>query len=246
MGYQDQFKSSTAVRDYDEREYAVTSGSSVLWELEKCLLDSILERWARVDGRTVYLDFACGSGRVLAHLAPRMARSVGIDVSTEMLSLARKKVKSAELICKDIAQDDTEVEGTYDVITAFRFFSNAEDELRGKVMAGLARRMHSDSILIANTHTNPLSYKLVTWPYYEMQRVLGRDIHARYLTVSGLCELVQAAGLRPIAVLGCGFVPGKVLGLLGSVLAMKIELALADWRMLQKIGVDQLVVCGKG
>lgn len=246
MSYRDKFKSPESVCAYEETEYGQQSASTLLWAIEQHILDSICDRWLGTNSSATYLDFACGTGRILAYLGPRMASSVGIDVSEQMLSVARTRIGNAKLLCKDISDESIEVEGAYDVITAFRFFSNAEDALRRKVLAALYRRMHANSILIAHTHTNPLSYKLVTWPYHEMRRAMGQEIHARYLTLSKLRMLLKTAGLVPIAVIGYGFIPGRLLGTMGPRVMTAIESLLAHQRMLRWFGVNQLVICRKG
>jgi SAM-dependent methyltransferase len=246
MNYRDKFKCLADALDYDEREYASSGVSNIMWEAEKHLLNKIVAVFGLSSEKMNYLDFACGTGRVLGYLAPQMGRSVGIDVSDQMLALARRKVGNVDLICKDIANESVgEVEGIYDVITAFRFFSNAEDSLRDSAIAGLARRMHSNSILIANTHTNPLSYKLATWPYHQLRKMVGREIHARYLTAAKLCALFQRGGLKPIAVLGCGYIPETVTRLFTPGLTIKFEVALAGLATFQKWGVNQIVICKK-
>lgn len=245
MGYRDKFTSHESARDYEDREYASSTGSSLLWEVEKRVLDDIVERFLQPLSGTTYLDFACGTGRILQYLAPRMAYSTGIDVSTEMLSIARKKVGSAKLVCKDISEEGEELEGTYDVITAFRFFSNAEDSLRRRTLKALCRRMHSESVLIANSHTNPLSYKILMLPYHEARRAMGQAIHVRYLTLRSLCRSMRRVGLNPVGVYGYGFVPEKVIRMLGSQWAMTLELSLGQRSVLQRLGTNQLVVCRK-
>jgi SAM-dependent methyltransferase len=245
MSYRDKFHSTAAARGYDDREYERGSVASILWDVERALLPVIL-RHAQPQNSTIrYLDFACGTGRVLGFLESRMAHSVGIDVSDAMLLEARKKARHSRLICKDIGREDDAVEGVYDVITAFRFFSNADAETRTKVLAGLLRRMHADSVLIANTHTNPISYKLASWPLHQISQLLGKRIHTRYLSLRGLLELMRSANLVPLAVYGYGFVPGRVIDLIGAPRALSIEQRLAHRRVIERFGVNQIVVFKK-
>lgn len=246
MSYRDRFTAAEHVREYEAREYASDSVSSVLWRVERVLLRSIMEDWVKDCANARYLDFACGTGRILAYLETRMQHSVGIDVSEEMLREASRKTSTAVLMCKNLASDSDVAESSYDVITAFRFLSNAEDALRAKVLTGLVRRMHAGSILIANTHTNPFSYKLATWPFYQIARLLGRRIHARYLSLKRLCDLMSRAGLVPVATYGYGFIPGRLLSLFGVDRASRMEIFLANSRFVKAFGVNQIVVCKKG
>ena len=58
-----------------------------IWETEKRILNELLARYfdKRIEN---YLDFACGTGRILAHLEPHARQSVGLDLSESMLEVA--------------------------------------------------------------------------------------------------------------------------------------------------------------
>ena len=45
-----------------------------------------------------------------------------------MLDRARSRCRQSTLICADITRTDGTIEGQYDLITAFRFLTNAEPE----------------------------------------------------------------------------------------------------------------------
>src|SRR5262245_37552937 len=75
-----------------------------------------------------YLDFACGTGRLTAVVAPMAMDVVGIDVSRSMLKAAASKLPSARFVCGDITTEDLHL-GSFDLVTTFRFFGNAEPAL---------------------------------------------------------------------------------------------------------------------
>jgi ArsR family transcriptional regulator len=52
------------------------------------------------------LDIGTGTGRVLEILAPHVKRGLGIDLSREMLALARGNLESADVINCSVRQDD--------------------------------------------------------------------------------------------------------------------------------------------
>jgi len=56
----------------------------------------------------------------------------------------------------DLTREGVDV-GTFDVVTAFRFFGNAQDELRNAVLRALAQRIRDGGHLIINSHRNPRS-----------------------------------------------------------------------------------------
>ena len=103
-----------------------------------------------------YLDFACGTGRITKRIEPLAIESYGIDVSESMLSVARQKCLNTKFVNADITRKDIEI-GRFDLVTAFRFFGNAQDELRELAMSGIRKLLNPNGYLIFNNHRNPTS-----------------------------------------------------------------------------------------
>ena len=59
----------------------------------------------------MHLDFACGTGRIAATLQERVTKTTGVDISAEMLSVARNRLPGAELVCGDMVADPSIVPG---------------------------------------------------------------------------------------------------------------------------------------
>ncbi len=79
--------------------------------------DLILRRCAEVKGLVV-LDIGCGSGRFSVEMARRGASVVGVDISKEMLALARMRARDAEVEgCTFIRGDFSELnfKGKFDI-----------------------------------------------------------------------------------------------------------------------------------
>jgi predicted TPR repeat methyltransferase len=171
----------------------------------------------------------------------RVSRSRGIDLSEEMLKIARTKVRRSELICADITA--TPLTDTYDLITAFRFFLNAAPALRSKIMKTLAGQLRDqNSRLIFNNHGNPWSYKAVAWPLHRLrQTIQGRPSVGNYLTDSEVRELVAAAGLEILEQVGYGLISPKLFRFAPS-RARELERDWSSSGMAQRIGVNQLYV----
>lgn len=102
------------------------------------------------------LDFACGSGRILSILSPFFEEIVAVDVSEKMLPSARQKVPKAIFHTIDLTTNNIDI-GRFDLITAFRFFGNADDYLRRIAMDALRARIKDDGYLLINNHRNPSS-----------------------------------------------------------------------------------------
>lgn len=138
--------------DYHE-QFQANPRRALLWEVEQELLGRILRRFL-ADRPIDHLDFACGTGRILALLEERTRSSTGVDVSSSMLGVARTNVRRAELIEGDLTRSDLLDGRRFDLITAFRFFPNAEPELRRDAIAALASRLAPGGILVFNNHMN--------------------------------------------------------------------------------------------
>ena len=124
-----------------------------LWEREQQILDEVLRRYFPTTPPN-HLDFACGTGRILRFIRPHSKHSTGIDVSESMLSVCEEDVRDVRLVRGDLTRDTNLLEEFFHLITAFRFFPNAQEELRNDVIIQLARRLHHDGILIFNNHKN--------------------------------------------------------------------------------------------
>ena len=164
-------------RDYDAKLFAPGSFDAVIWESEQRLLDRIVLE--HVPRRQRYLDFACGTGRVLSHLERSFATSVGLDISAStlegllatapivvapdisatMLGVARERVRTARLVEGDATRDPGVLGGRrFDFISAFRFFLTAQPSLRDAAMGFLASALRdNDSRLLFNVHGNRFS-----------------------------------------------------------------------------------------
>lgn len=103
-----------------------------------------------------YLDFACGTARITQRIESLALESFGVDVSESMLNEARRKCHCTQFVCADITQSDV-LPGPFDLVTAFRFFGNAQHELRASVLTAINRRLRQNGYLVINNHRNPYS-----------------------------------------------------------------------------------------
>ena len=125
-----------------------------MWEWEKQQLDKILDKKLKLDSNI--LDFACGTGRILKYLAGKSQNVTGVDLSDSMLEITKKNLPQIEVIKADLTRDNVlkNQNRQFDVITAFRFFLNAQNSLRIEVLNELHPLLKEDGILIFNNHGN--------------------------------------------------------------------------------------------
>jgi hypothetical protein len=160
-----------------------------------------------------------------------------------MASLARAKVKRAQIICGDITGQERILDQKFDLITAFRFFLNAEPPLRVAAMRALGERLRDESSwLIFNNHGNLWSHKLLMWPYHKLrQRRRAQPLAGNYLSHREIVRLVEEAGLKIERVLGAGVLSAKAIHLVSPERLLRWERRLAFGRT-AKLGGSQLYV----
>ncbi|MBN8507272.1 MAG: class I SAM-dependent methyltransferase [Burkholderiales bacterium] len=140
-------------------------------------------------GPVRYLDFACGTGRVAAAVAPLCQSALGIDISSSMLSVARQKVPRVTFRQADLTTEDPDL-GEFDLVTSFRFFGNAQDELREGALRAIVKRMAPAGYLIINSHRNPRSLASL------FDRLTGGNAGNMDLHLGKLRAMLERHGLR--------------------------------------------------
>ena len=242
--YRQQFAKASKAEEYDSVQYDDRSYSEVLWRVEQDQLSRIVEDFRRTHNSIHYLDFAAGTGRIVAFMEDKVDHATGIEISEGMVERAQQKLAKSTMICTDITAEDAEIEGQYDLITTFRFILNAEPGLRRAGIEALVKRLRDDtSLLVFNNHSNPFSHKLFFWPFHKLRSLFkGYHTEGNYLTNRQVHRLAREAGLRITLTLGCGFLSGKVARFFPMEKAIAIEKYIARSRLLRPFCVNQLYV----
>jgi predicted TPR repeat methyltransferase len=150
--------------------------------------------------RRRYLDFACGTGRVLSFVGPMFDSAVGVDVSESMLAVARETCPF-DTINTDLTVNSIFEPASFDLITAFRFFPNAEPALRQDAMQALSRLLAPGGLMIFNNHQNAASSVV------RAHQVLRRTIPWTPLAHAEVERLLTAARLRTVGAYRIGVLP---------------------------------------
>lgn len=218
------------------RQFSDQPYRSLVWEHECGVLDRVL---TGSDRRNAFrhLDFACGTGRVLKYLADRAGVSVGVDLSPAMLELARETVPGAEIIEADLMREDPLGDRVFDLITAFRFFPNAQAKLREEAMEVIARHLAPGGILVFNNHKNTASLR------NRLARAVGRRAF-KGMSPEETTRLVSRKGLAVKDVFHFGVLPATENRLLlPRPLLRRTEFFLARLRLLTYLGQNLIYVC---
>lgn len=211
----------------------------IVWEeLVKPVLLSTL-RAQRARGAVRYLDFACGTGRILEVGASVFEDVTGIDVSPDMLEVARERVPQAKIVRADVTRDDIgSAAAEFDCVTMFRFLLNAEPALRREVLQWIAAHMRPGAILIGNNHMAAASLNGLATQVAEALAPRSRN-HMSRATVEAL---LRDTGFRIDSWRGFRVLPSfrgrPILGRNAQLAAEKVAMSLG----LDRFGSDQLFI----
>ncbi|SFR59391.1 Methyltransferase domain-containing protein [Thiomicrospira sp. ALE5] len=170
----------------------------MMWQFEKAFLkDFVKTKLPRT-----YLDFAGGTGRVAKLMEENTkANQYILDTSTLMLEVARSHLSKTCILNADFKDDPSELEGVrFDLITAFRFFPNAEPPLRDAAMNFISTKMESGGFLICNNHRNFWSIP------YTLSRLTFQGGDKGMLN-SELTTLAEKNGFELVKVFSIGKLP---------------------------------------
>ena len=228
-------------RQYEEVVYRVGSYDDMLWRWEQDILAREIVKLKKVSPRVSFLDFATGTGRILSFLEDTVTEATGVDNAEAMLRHARLRVRNAELILADLTQEDALAGRSFDIITAFRFFLNAQTDLRDTAFRVLAPKLRgADACFIFNIHGNLWSHRLFSKWWYMLR---GRQLNT--MTIWQAKRLVRAHGLEVARWYGFGVQPKFLYRLFGPKFMYAVDLMLSKIPGMKYVSYDLIFVCRK-
>ena len=106
LDYRESHKNPGKGESYAE-SFAECNYKALIWSWEKEILQKILKKYLNKSRSEInYLDFACGTGRITEIIESKVGEAYGVDVSDEMLSVAKKKLKRTKLINTDLTKNN--------------------------------------------------------------------------------------------------------------------------------------------
>lgn len=108
------------------------------------------------------LDFGCGCGRVLRHLATLAptAHLHGTDYNPALIRWCRGSLPLAEFARNDLAPPTRYADGTFDLVYAFSVFTHLPESLQHAWLAELRRITRPGGLIIITTHGDRYREKL--------------------------------------------------------------------------------------
>lgn len=184
--------------DYHNR-YNDLPGRRLAWRFER---EFLLATIAESGRRGSHLDFAGGTGRIAGALSNQVESQTILDISASMLSVAARHVPGARIVCGDFRSNPDLVPArAFDLVTAFRFFPNAEESLREAAMAYVARALVPGGIFVCNNHRQFWSI-----PYIAGRLILARAASEGMLN-RRMVDLAARHGLRLTRTQSIGVIP---------------------------------------
>jgi SAM-dependent methyltransferase len=225
-----------------------------IFQVEHIVLLDLFRRLRSSDPGTRYLDFACGTGRILAIFKDRIQSKVGVDTSPGQLELARQKAPDAELFCGNLVTSPELLGGRrFDLITCFRLLLNLEPENRVPILRALRDHLAPKGYLVVDNHMNRYSILGVIALFaHRVLRVAKKPLvpPGRRGIISTMSEgemrrSLAAAGLQVHEIHRIFVLPGhKSLLLLPTRWLVALETFLSRVPLLNRFSKNQIYVCG--
>ena len=224
-----------------------------IFQLEHAVLLDLFRRYRSADPRTRYLDFACGTGRILAVFKDHIASKVGVDTSPGQLELAQQKVPDAELICGNVVTNPELLGGRrFDLITSFRLLLNLEPENRVPILQVLADHLAPNGHLVVDNHMNRysilgllalLAHKVLRVPKKPLVPPGRRGIIST-MSEREMRQTLAAAGLQVDELRRIFVLPGhKSLMILPTNWLVPLETFLSRVPVINRFSKNQIYVC---
>jgi SAM-dependent methyltransferase len=239
--YRASHKSEHIARIYEEVVYKEGSYDHMIWLWEREVLDGELIYLKEHMPNVRYLDFGCGNGRILGYLEDKTGEAIGVDNASSMLMRAHNHIKKAKLIEADLTKQDVLTGETYDLITAFRVFLNAEPVLREEIMKVLVPKLRDqNSLFVFNMHGNVWSHRLFTKLWLRMH---GRRLNT--ISYWQAQRFAETYGLSVERWYGFGVMPKVLYRWFGARSMYAFDVFLAHIPLMRYISYDLVFVCRK-
>jgi len=200
----------------------------LIYELEKEVLVHIFKEAGSSDKDL--MDFACGTGRWTRFIEEYFSSSIGVDISGQMIELAKTKCRRSKLVVTDITSDSVDqglIGRQFDVITTFRFFKNAQEQLRRSALGALRDYLKDDGVMIFDVHLNSWSFmgllaRLIS--VLGLKKILKTgELTVRTMSLGDVKRMFADGGFEIVDYWGMGVLPGRS------------NYTLLPWRLLRRL-----------
>ena len=224
-----------------------------IFRLESAILKDIFRRLRSSDPEMAYLDYACGTGRIISLFGDLIRTKVGVDTSAGQLAIARQKAPDAEFLQGNVVTNpDLLGSRRFDLVTAFRLLLNLEPQNRAPILGALADRLAQDGYLVVDNHMNRHSVlgmaalfanKVLGIPKKPVMQPGRRGIIST-MSEFEMRRVLAEAGLEAVEVHRIFVLPGhNHLQLLPTRWLVSVETLLSRVPGLNRMAKNQIYVC---
>ncbi|MEJ0088422.1 MAG: methyltransferase domain-containing protein [Limisphaerales bacterium] len=243
--YTERFQQKDEVSSYDEAEYRAESYASWMWRLQRPVLERLVKEFRASQSKPVrLLDFACGTGRVISVLEQLVDASDGVDISENMVAVARGRCSKARLLVGNVLTEPELLQPSYDLISCFRFVLNAEPELRRRILQRLRQGLRSPGgLLLINMHGNSRSLRHPAIVWRRGREGAKGDVMLNEMSPVEMERLLETSGFEIVRRFGFGMLPPTLYRTPLRRVAGAVDRSLAGEHFWNGWAIDILYLC---
>lgn len=244
--YSSRFQQPDAVAAYETGEYGADSYATGIWQMQRPVVERMVKNFRSArPGPVRLLDFACGTGRVLSAVEPLVDSADGVDISENMVAVARTRCRQSRLLVGDVLASPELLQPEYDLISCFRFLLNVEPALREKILRRLREKLRTpDGRLLVNVHGNAHSLRHpAIWWRRRRERMNNTGEMLNELSATAARQLLEASGFNIVHQFGFGILPPTLYRTPLRPVAEAVDRRLAGENFLSRWAIDILFVC---
>jgi ubiquinone/menaquinone biosynthesis C-methylase UbiE len=151
---------------------------------------------ARLTPEAEVLELGCGTGSTALRLAPGVARYIGTDDASEMVTIAREKLIETPVdgLSFETARpgDGSLPQGPFDAVTGFNLLHLVPD--LQATLAEVRSLLKPGGLLITKTPCLGGNRYAALWPVVSVMRLFGKAPPVRFLSPARLEAAIGAAG----------------------------------------------------
>jgi SAM-dependent methyltransferase len=246
VSYSNRFQQKDVVASYETNEYGKDSYSTSIWQMQRPVVEQLLKNFRETRSEPVrLLDFACGTGRVLSVLEPVVDSADGVDISENMVAIARTRCNKARLLVGDILSSPELLQKQYDVISCFRFILNVEPEIRVQILRRLRQAIRQpDGLLLVNVHGNShsLRHPSIMWRRWRERNGKG-NVMLNEMSPTEARSLLRESGFEIVRQFGFGVLPATIYRTPLRRVAQAMDRQMAGDHYWSNWAIDILFVC---
>ncbi len=209
-----------------------------IWKLEQEVLSFVFKE---MNEKSLVLDFACWTWRITSFLEKKFNNIDWVDISNDMLSVAKTKTSKVTYYLWDITRQ-LNLNKKYDIITAFRFFLNAEDKLRIDALKSIFKYLSKDWIFIFSNHWNKFSIRSIK---IFLKKIIGIKKRNNELSHNKIKELLNTNWFKIKEYYPISFLPVFLYKILNYKTIKTIEKKIQKIKFFKLFAVDLIYIAHK-